>query len=118
MSSSVAQLGDVDRSHLTFRSASYSVEEDLILCRTYLAAVQKLNVGPNYSHMYTLWSRIEIEYHKALPKHVTIVRSVRSLQSRMHILVAAVDKLRACVQQVESLNQSNDASELDVVSIC
>lgn len=105
-----------DRSYHTVRTASYSFEEDQILCQTYLAALQNLNVGPN-PRVYTLWSQIEIEYHKALPEHISNVRPLRSLQNRMHIIISAVEKLRACVQQVESSSHTG-TSEQDVVCTC
>ncbi|KAL5854502.1 hypothetical protein ACOSQ4_004304 [Xanthoceras sorbifolium] len=65
--------------------------------------------------MQKFWSRIETEYHKALPVHITIVRPWRSLQKRMQVIMAAIGKLRGCIRQIEYLKPSG-ASEQDVLN--
>ncbi|KAL5745465.1 hypothetical protein ACOSP7_026611 [Xanthoceras sorbifolium] len=65
--------------------------------------------------MQQFWSRIETEYHKALPVHISIVRPWRSLQKRMQVIIAAIGKLRGCVRQIEYLKPSG-ASEQDVLN--
>ncbi|KAL5741813.1 hypothetical protein ACOSP7_028545 [Xanthoceras sorbifolium] len=65
--------------------------------------------------MQQFWSRIETEYHKALPVHITIVRPWRSLQKWMQVIMAAIEKLRGCIRQIEYLKPSG-ASEQDVLN--
>ncbi|KAK3192958.1 hypothetical protein Dsin_024268 [Dipteronia sinensis] len=111
MSSSM-NLGEKPRS--TIRSASYSNEEDQLLCHIYLNVSQNQNIGTNQSSLQ-FWSRIETEYHKAKPEHIAQVRPKRSLQSRMQVIMSAIRKLKGYVQQVENLKPSG-ASEQDILN--
>ncbi|KAK2664937.1 hypothetical protein Ddye_003511 [Dipteronia dyeriana] len=111
--SSGMNLGEKPRS--TIRTASYSIEEDQLLCHIYLDVSQNLILGTNQSSLQ-FWSRIETEYHKAKPEHITHVRPKRSLQSRMQVIMSATRKLRGYVQQIENLKPSGGASELDVLN--
>ncbi|KAL5798681.1 hypothetical protein ACOSQ2_003501 [Xanthoceras sorbifolium] len=105
---------DTNNTQNTPRSASYSNEEDQLLCHIYLDVSQNPIIGRDQS-MQQFWSRIETEYHKALPVHITIVRPWRSLQKRMQVIMATIGKLRGCVQQIEYLKPSG-ASEQDVLN--
>ena len=100
---------------MSLRSASYSNEEDQLLCHVYLDVSQNPIIGTNQSSLQ-FWSRIETEYHKALPVHITRVRPRRSLTSRMQVINTAIGKLRGCVRQIKNLNPSG-VSEQDIVSI-
>ncbi|KAL5846796.1 hypothetical protein ACOSQ3_010320 [Xanthoceras sorbifolium] len=93
---------DTNNTQNTPRSASYSNEEDQLLCHIYLDVSQNPIIGRDQS-MQQLWSRIETEYHK------------RSLQKRMQVIMAAIGKLRGCIRQIEYLKPSG-ASEQDVVT--
>ncbi|KAL5741765.1 hypothetical protein ACOSP7_028497 [Xanthoceras sorbifolium] len=105
---------DTNNTQNTPRSASYSNEEDQLLCHIYLDVSQNPIIGRDQS-MQQFWSRIETEYHKALPVHITIVRPWRSLQKRMQVIMAAIGKLRGCIRQIEYLKPSG-ASEQDVLN--
>ncbi|KAL5738717.1 hypothetical protein ACOSP7_031478 [Xanthoceras sorbifolium] len=105
---------DTNNTQNTPRSASYSNEEDQLLCHIYLDVSQNPIIGRD-QFMQQFWSRIETEYHKALPVHITIVRPWRSLQKRMQVIMAAIGKLRGCIRQIEYLKPSG-ASEQDVLN--
>ncbi|KAL5756357.1 hypothetical protein ACOSQ2_021103 [Xanthoceras sorbifolium] len=99
MSSSM-NLGE--KSQNTLRSTSYSNEEDQLLCRIYIDVSQNSIIGINQSSLQ-FWSRIETEYHKALPEYITQVRPRRSLQSRMQVITTAIGKLRGCLNRAKAL---------------
>ncbi|KAL5790550.1 hypothetical protein ACOSQ2_005438 [Xanthoceras sorbifolium] len=86
---------DTNNTQNTPRSASYSNEEDQLLCHIYLDVSQNPII--------------------ALPVHITIVRPWRSLQKRMQVIIAAIGKLRGCIRQIEYLKPSG-ASEQDVLN--
>lgn len=80
----------------SIRTASYSIDEDQLLCGVYLDIAQDPDTGKDQGTQQ-FWSRIEIEYHQMLPAHLTNTRSSRSLQSRMQNILTAVSKFRGCI---------------------
>ncbi|XP_019184996.1 PREDICTED: uncharacterized protein LOC109179976 [Ipomoea nil] len=97
----------------TTRTASYSIEEDQLLCRVYCDITQDPEVGKNQAQQ-AFWTRIEIEYHQMLPANNGNIRSWRSIQTRMQNILTVVSKLRGCVRQIENMNPSG-ASEKDIL---
>ncbi|KAL1225238.1 Glutathione S-transferase T3 [Cardamine amara subsp. amara] len=94
------------------RSASYSIEEDILLCHVYLDVSQNPIIGINQSgDMF--WSRVKTEFDKSNIAR-TQERPRRSLQSRMSVLLTACSKLRGCINQIENKNPSG-ASDQDIV---
>uniref|UniRef100_A0A803Q684 No apical meristem-associated C-terminal domain-containing protein n=1 Tax=Cannabis sativa TaxID=3483 RepID=A0A803Q684_CANSA len=97
----------------SIRTLSYSLEEDIHLCRVYLDISQNPIIGINQSKDQ-FWARVEAEYH--LPEmFMTQRRPRRSLQSRMTTILAAVSKFRGCINQIENKNPSG-ASEQDIIN--
>ncbi|KAL1216080.1 Glutathione S-transferase T3 [Cardamine amara subsp. amara] len=94
------------------QSASYSVEEYILLCHVYLNVSQNPIIGINQSGDQ-FWGRVKTEFDKS-----TIASSEerprRSLQTRMSTILTACSKLRGCVNQIENKNPSG-ASEQDIV---
>ncbi|GAY49687.1 NAM-associated domain-containing protein [Citrus sinensis] len=99
---------------LTPRSTSYTHEEDIHLCHIYLDISQNPIVGINQSRD-AFWSRVEIEYNNSKLEFTTQVRPRISLQKQMQSILAAIGKLRGCVQQIENQNPSG-ASEQDILN--
>ncbi|XP_010512216.1 PREDICTED: uncharacterized protein LOC104788193 [Camelina sativa] len=95
------------------RSLSYSIQEDIHLCHVYLDVSQNPIIGINQKGDQ-LWARIEAEYHKSEVCRLQ-PRPKRSLQTRMTSILAAVSKLRGCVNQIENKNPSG-ASEKDILN--
>lgn len=98
----------------SFRSSSYSKEEDKHLCQVYLHVSQNPIIGINQSKDQ-FWQRISDEYHSDA-NVVTTSRPIGSLRKRMTLILGACSKFKACIRQVELLNPSG-ASEKDIVSI-
>ena len=99
----------------TPKSTSYTHKEDIPLCHIYIDISQNPIVGINQSRD-AFWSRVEIKYNNSKPEFTTQDRPRRSLQKQMQSILAAIGKLRGCVQQIENLNPSG-ASEQDIVSL-
>ncbi|XP_031129020.1 uncharacterized protein LOC116030790 [Ipomoea triloba] len=97
----------------TVRTASYSIEEDQLLCHVYVDICQDKVTG-HYQAGDVFWTRVMNAYHEALPAHVGNTRPLRSIQTRMQTIMTAVAKLRGCIVQVENLNPSG-ASEQDIL---
>nr|GMD37925.1 glutathione S-transferase T3-like [Ipomoea batatas] len=96
----------------TVRTASYSIEEDQLLCHVYVDICQDKVTG-HYHAGDAFWTRVMNAYHEALPAHVGNTRPLRSIQTRMQTIMTAIAKLRGCIVQVENLNPSG-ASEQDI----
>ncbi|KAL8063384.1 hypothetical protein ABFX02_01G023700 [Erythranthe guttata] len=94
------------------RTSSYSREEDLHLCHVYLDISRCPIRGAESKGQ--LWTMIDTEYHSTKPKSITQRRPIRSLCARMRVILAAIDKLKGCIQQVEDLNLV-DASEQEIL---
>nr|GMD35986.1 glutathione S-transferase T3-like [Ipomoea batatas] len=99
----------------TVRTASYSIEEDQLLCHVYVDICQDKVTG-HYHAGDAFWTRVMNAYHEALPAHVGNTRPLRSIQTRMQTIMTAIAKLRGCIVQVENLNPSG-ASEQDIIVI-
>nr|GMD16885.1 glutathione S-transferase T3-like [Ipomoea batatas] len=96
----------------TTRTASYSIEEDQLLCRVYCDIGQDPTIGKNQPKQ-DFWTRIGLDYHQLLPANNTNIRPWRSLQTRMLNILTAASKLRGCIRQIENMNPSG-ASEQDI----
>ncbi|KAL1188068.1 hypothetical protein V5N11_000501 [Cardamine amara subsp. amara] len=93
----------------TTRSTSYSNEKDIHLCHVYLDVSQNPIIGINqYGDQF--WSRVQTEYAKSEIFH-NQPRPRRSLQTRMGKILAAVSKLRGCVNQIENKNPSGASGQ-------
>ncbi|XP_073025159.1 uncharacterized protein [Primulina eburnea] len=95
------------------RTASYSYQENIPLCHVYLDISQDPIIGINQSRN-KFWSRVEQSYKSSRAPDMTEVRNKRSVQSRMGLILAAISKLKACIQQVEQLHPSG-ASDVDII---
>ena len=98
----------------SIRTSSYSIQEDVRLCQVYLDISQNPIIGINQSKDQ-FWARGESAYHSR--EFSSQPRPRRSLQTRMTTILAAVSKLRGCINQIENQNPSG-ASQEDIVSIC
>lgn len=96
------------------RGSSFTTEEDILLCKSYLDISQDPITGRNQSSD-RFWGRIMEQYNSDKPQDYEL-RNTRSLQSRMSIISAAVKKMNGCVRQIENMHPSG-ASEQDIVSI-
>nr|GLL42178.1 uncharacterized protein LOC109184650 [Ipomoea trifida] len=96
----------------TIRTASYSTEEDQLLCHVYVDICQDKITG-HYQTGDIFWTRVVNAFHEALPANVGRTRSLRSIQSRIQTIMTAAANLRGCIVQVEKLNPSG-ASEQDI----
>ncbi|XP_073131426.1 uncharacterized protein [Henckelia pumila] len=95
------------------RSVSYSFQEDIHICDVYLDISQDLIIGINQSRNQ-FCDRVEQSYNNSRAPDITEVRNKRSVQSRMGLILSAISKLRACIQQVELLHPSG-ASKMDII---
>ncbi|XP_062097451.1 uncharacterized protein LOC133803419 [Humulus lupulus] len=99
---------------MTSRGTSYTFEEDVHLCQTYLHTFKDPNIGKSHSKE-NLWRRVEVDYNSSKPEFITQIRPKRSLQCRMQVILTAVGRLRGCIQQAENLNPK-DASEQNILN--
>ncbi|XP_062081137.1 uncharacterized protein LOC133785939 [Humulus lupulus] len=83
------------------RTFSYSIEEDVHLCHKYLDISQNPIIGINQSKDQ-MWARVELAYHSV--QFSSQPRPRRSLQTRMTTILAAVSKLRGCLNQDNMLS--------------
>nr|GMD20353.1 (R)-specific enoyl-CoA hydratase [Ipomoea batatas] len=97
----------------SIRTASYSNEEDKLLCSIFMDIAQDARKGSDRS-VPELWEHIAQEYKQRLPAHISTNRPWRSLQTRWANISIAVSKLRGCIQQIEKMNPSG-ASEQDIL---
>ncbi|KAG8647596.1 glutathione S-transferase T3-like isoform X1 [Manihot esculenta] len=95
------------------RSAGYSTNEDVLLCRIYLDILQDPIIGKQQSSQ-RFWSRVAEAYEVA-KNEFWESRNARSLQCRMQVIVKAIRKLNGCYRQVENLHLS-DASEQNLLN--
>ncbi|XP_073273323.1 uncharacterized protein [Primulina huaijiensis] len=95
------------------RTTSYSYQEDIRLCHVYLDISQDPIIGINQSRNQ-FWSRVEQSYNNSRAPDMTEVRNKRSMQSRMGLILAAIIKLKSCIQQVEQLHPSG-ASDMYII---
>lgn len=95
------------------RGASFSQQEDLLLCHVYLEISQDPIVSNNQA-LRKLWKKIQKSYNEKKNESWEI-RSDRSLEGRMGTILFAVKTLKSCVIQVENMHPSG-ASEHDIVS--
>ncbi|XP_075524570.1 glutathione S-transferase T2-like [Primulina tabacum] len=93
------------------RTASYNVEEDMIICHVYLDITQNPIIGINQSKDQ-FWTRVEEAYNITKPNSLQ-VRNKRSLQCRMKVVLRHIGRLRGCIRQIETLKPSG-ASEEDI----
>ena len=96
------------------RGSSFNQHEDELLCRVYLEISQD-PIGSNNQSLGKLWKKIQKNYNEK-KEECWEIRSDRSLQGRMNIILYAVRNLKNCIRKVENLNTSG-ASEFDIVSI-
>lgn len=95
------------------RTASYTIEDDRVLCRMYLDISQNPIIGKNQTSVQ-FWDRVSEAYNSSRSSSAQ-GRNGRSLQCRWNNINKAVGKLRGCVRQIENLHPSG-ASEEDIVS--
>ncbi|XP_030478325.1 uncharacterized protein LOC115695401 [Cannabis sativa] len=93
----------------SIRGSSYSVEEDVHLCRVYVDISQDPIIGRNQTGN-NFWAIVESEYHKDR-KFSNKPRPVRSLQTQISTLNSEVAKLRGCINQIENKNLSGALAE-------
>ncbi|KAG5565126.1 hypothetical protein RHGRI_001124 [Rhododendron griersonianum] len=94
------------------RGPAFSLEEDKILCNTWLEISQDPIKGVNQKKD-KLWERITATFHARRSGNYIIARSAKSLQCRMTLISKAISKFRGGVRSIENLNPS-DASETDI----
>lgn len=92
---------------------NYTTDEDQHLCRVYLDISQDSETGI-YQKRDNFWNRILEVYNSEKPSPNMCDRNKRSIETRMQVILSHLSKFKACVQQVEYLNQSG-ASEKDIV---
>ncbi|KAI8571589.1 hypothetical protein RHMOL_Rhmol01G0131700 [Rhododendron molle] len=95
------------------RGPAFSLEEDKILCNTWLEISQDPIKGVNQKKD-KLWERITATFHALRSGNYIIARSAKSLQCRMTLISKAISKFRGGVRSIENLNPS-DASEKDIL---
>ncbi|XP_057790048.1 uncharacterized protein LOC131006921 [Salvia miltiorrhiza] len=94
------------------RQPNYTIDEDKHLCRVYLEISQDSETGIQ-QRKENFWDRIREVYNEEKPNPNMYTRSSRSLETRMHVILSSVSKLKGCIQQVEYLNPSG-CSESDI----
>ncbi|KAF8398312.1 hypothetical protein HHK36_017239 [Tetracentron sinense] len=107
-------VGQSSGAKSTTRGRAFSIEEDKILCKTWLEISQNLIPGANQKKD-KLWERIFEIFESRRPNYGQAPRTLKSLQCRMCSIMKVINKFRGCIRQVENLNPSG-ASELDILS--
>ncbi|XP_019238013.1 PREDICTED: uncharacterized protein LOC109218137 [Nicotiana attenuata] len=93
---------------MSIRSAGYSVNEDILLCRMHLDVSQDPITGVNQSRDQ-FCGRVVDAYNNT-KEDFWESHTKKSLQHRMQMIEKAIRKLNGCVRQVENLHPSG-ASE-------